>query len=82
MCDTHLIPDVDELRQAVEAFVCPECEDRVQPGESYRHIEGTLDDGSPGRLLYRAHDDCYLLNVLDYDDNDGCFTYHGVEALP
>lgn len=50
-------------------------------GKPYRHIEGQLDDGSVGRWLYRAHDDCYQLSVSDSNDEDGCFTFGGTVPL-
>ena len=81
MCDTHLVPDVDETRAAFTPFSCGECGEQIACGQPYRHIEGVLDDGKPGRFLYRAHDDCYQLTVYDYDDNDGCFMYGNIEEI-
>ena len=70
---------MDEIRAAVTSLSCGECGEQIVYGQPYRHIEGVLDDGKPGRFLYHAHDDCYQLTVYDHDDNDGCFVYGNIE---
>lgn len=80
MCDVHLVPEVSEDRLAVTEIECGECRKPIAPGQMYRHIEGTLDDGSGDRYLYVAH--CYCFEMAELDSNDdGCFTYGGVRRI-
>jgi hypothetical protein len=80
VCQVHLVPEIDELRVAAEPFKCGECRRKVKAGKPYRHIEGPLDDGSPERWVYKAHDDCYQLCVSDVGE-DGCFHYGEAQPL-
>lgn len=80
MCDVHLVDEVNELRAALMTLLCSECGWGIAAGENYRHVEGHLDDQTPGRLIYTAHDDCHLEAVYDVND-DGCFTWGGVELM-
>lgn len=81
MCEVHLVPKIDEIRVAERTFKCGECKRAIGKKKEYRHIEGEADDGSGDEFVYRAHDDCYQLSILDVRD-DGCFTYGGVKKLP
>lgn len=82
MCDVHLVPEIEELRKAEIPFNCADCKRQITFGEEYKHIEGSLDDGSVDRYLYRAHEECYILAIdAGCESEDGCFTYEGVVKL-
>jgi len=81
MCLAHLVPDVDELRTSGTIVRCGECLCDIPAGDLFRYIQGQLDDGSPGRWAYIAHDICYDLSTLDSEDSDGCFVYGGAHRV-
>ena len=80
MCDVHLVEDVNESRVSLGAIACSSCEKPIVAGETYTHVEGHLDDGSPGMFVYDAHEDCFLADQDDVGE-DGCFTWHGVKEF-
>jgi len=80
MCDIHLVEKINEERTAASPIRCDSCGKKIKAGERYRHVEGHLDDGSPGRWAYMAHEDCYWADLGDVHE-DGCFTWSGAKRI-
>lgn len=80
MCDVHLIDGVNETRRARERLRCCSCGKPIKRGDPYRHVEGRLDDYSPGVWSYKAHEDCYWADRDDVHE-DGCFTWTGAKKM-
>ncbi len=80
MCDVHLIEEINEERSALKAIRCSSCKRTIMKGARYQHVEGHLDDGSPGRWVYAAHEDCYTYDCYEVNE-DGCFTWTGAERI-
>lgn len=80
MCNVHLVEEINETRKAAAPVRCVACRKKIKTGETYRYVEGPLDDGKPGRFAYTAHEDCYLADTDDVGE-DGCFTWSGVERI-
>ncbi|WP_406625389.1 hypothetical protein [Acidovorax sp. SDU_ACID1] len=76
MCNVHLVEMSRLLRPAGPGLRCCYCETVIQ-GEAV-HVEGNLDDGSPGLYHFAYHPDCAWDMEHDaevIDARDGCFDY-------
>lgn len=76
MCNVHLVETARALRPAGAGLRCCYCETPIQ-GDAV-HVEGRLDDGSPGLYRFAYHPDCAW--DMEHDDDvidarDGCFDY-------
>lgn len=76
MCDVHLVETHRALRPAAAGLRCCYCDTPIQ-GDSL-HVEGHLDDGSPGLYRFAYHPDCAW--DMEHDDEvidarGGCFDY-------
>jgi len=76
MCDVHLIETAREERTGAAGLRCSYCDDPIHG--DYVHVEGRLDDGSPGLYRFTYHPDCAWDAEHDLDAIDagaGCFDY-------
>lgn len=76
MCDVHLAETRRVLGPAGAGLRCCYCGDPIQ-GEAL-HVEGRLDDGSPGLYRFAYHPDCAW--DMEHDEEviearAGCFDY-------
>lgn len=76
MCDVHLVETFRAERTGAGGVRCSYC--RAPIDGDFVHVEGHLDDGTPGLYRFTYHPDCAW--DVEHDEGEieagqGCFNY-------